>query len=376
MTQIDDLESLLLNDIPLIDTRSPVEFAKGSLPTAINLPLMTDEEREAVGTCYKEQGQDAAVRLGHELVAGDRKEQRVGAWKTFVAQHPEGALFCFRGGMRSEIAQRWLKDAGVDYPRIKGGYKAIRRWLTDSTDQLIEQTPILLLGGPTGAAKTRILNEGNAGAPIPGSVDLEGLANHRGSAFGRRVTEQPTQIGFELALGVRLLKHRHAGQQKLILEDEGRLIGRCALPLSLQAARHDADWIQLDASVDTRVEHSYENYILQNLEELMIQDAALGFERFATGLLESLERIQKRLGGQRYAELKAVMQDALAAHERGNPEAHKAWISELLTGYYDPMYDYQMNNRTKAPLFRGTEQEVVEYLLKTEDASLVGQGPH
>ena len=376
MTQIDDLESLLLNDIPLIDTRSPVEFAKGSLPTAINLPLMTNEEREAVGTCYKEQGQDAAVRLGHELVAGDRKEQRVGAWKTFIAQHPEGALFCFRGGMRSEIAQRWLKDAGVDYPRIKGGYKAIRRWLTDSTDQLIEQTPILLLGGPTGAAKTRILNEGNAGAPIPGSVDLEGLANHRGSAFGRRVTEQPTQIGFELALGVQLLKHRHAGHQNLILEDEGRLIGRCALPLSLQAARHDADWIQLDASVDTRVEHSYENYILQNLEELMIQDAALGFERFATGLLESLERIQKRLGGKRYAELKAVMQDALAAHERGNPEAHKAWISELLTGYYDPMYDYQMNNRTKAPLFRGTEKEVVEYLLKTEDASLVGQGPH
>ena len=376
MTQIDDLESLLLNDIPLIDTRSPVEFAKGSLPTAINLPLMTDEEREAVGTCYKEQGQDAAVRLGHELVAGDRKEQRVGAWKIFVAQHPEGALFCFRGGMRSEIAQRWLKDAGVEYPRIKGGYKAIRRWLTDSTDQLIEQTPILLLGGPTGAAKTRILNEGNAGAPIPGSVDLEGLANHRGSAFGRRVTEQPTQIGFELALGVQLLKHRHAGHQKLLLEDEGRLIGRCALPLSLQAARHDADWIQLDASVDTRVEHSYENYILQNLEELMIQDAALGFERFAAGLLESLERIQKRLGGKRYAELKAVMQDALAAHERGNPEAHKAWISELLTGYYDPMYDYQMNNRTKAPLFRGTEKEVVEYLLKTEDASLVGQGPH
>ena len=376
MTELDDFDSLLRDDTPLIDTRSPVEFAKGSLPTAINLPLMTDDEREAVGTCYKEQGQDAAVRLGHELVSGDRKAERVEAWQTVASRHPEGALFCFRGGMRSEIAQRWLKDAGVDYPRIKGGYKAMRRWLTGSTDQLIEQTPLLLLGGPTGAAKTRILNEGNAGAPIPGSVDLEGLANHRGSAFGRRVTEQPTQIGFELALGVQLLKHRHAGHQKLLLEDEGRLIGRCALPLSLQAARHEADWVQLDASVDARIEHSYENYILQNLEELMIQDAARGFDHFATGLLESLERIQKRLGGQRYAELKAVMQDALAAHERGNPETHKAWIGELLTGYYDPMYDYQMNNRTKPPLFRGTEQEVVEYLLHSEDASLLGLGPH
>ena len=364
MTELDDFASLLRDDTPLIDTRAPVEFAKGSLPTAINLPLMTDDEREAVGTCYKEQGQEAAVQLGHELVSGDRKAERLEAWQTFASQHPAGALFCFRGGMRSEIAQRWLKDAGVDYPRIKGGYKAMRRWLSESTDQLIEHTPLLLLGGPTGAAKTRILNEGNRGEPIPGSVDLEGLANHRGSAFGRRVTKQPTQIGFELVLGVQLLKHRQAKHQRLILEDEGRLIGRCALPLSLQAARQDADWVQLDASVDARVEHSYENYILQNLEDLMTQDGARAFDHFATGLLESLERIQKRLGGQRYAELKAMMQNALVAHERGNPEAHKAWISELLIGYYDPMYEYQMNNRIKAPLFRGTESEVTEYLLE------------
>ena len=364
MTELEDFASLLRDDTPLIDTRSPVEFAKGSLPTAINLPLMMDDEREAVGTCYKEQGQDAAVRLGHELISGERKAERVEAWRAFASQHPEGALFCFRGGMRSEIAQSWLKHAGLDYPRIKGGYKAMRRWLIESTDQLIEQTPLLLLGGPTGAAKTRILNEGNRGAPIPGSVDLEGLANHRGSAFGRRVTEQPSQISFELAFGVQLLKHQHAGHERLILEDEGRLIGRCALPLSLQAARQNADWIQLDASVDARVEHSYENYILQNLEDLMTQDGARAFDHFATGLLESLERIQKRLGGQRYAVLKAMMQNALVAHERGNPEAHKAWISELLIGYYDPMYEYQMNNRIKAPLFRGTESEVTEYLLE------------
>jgi len=370
MTEIDDFEYLLRDDTPLIDTRSPVEFAKGSLPTAINLPLMTNDEREAVGTCFKEYGQEAAVRLGHELVTGHRKAQRVMAWQSFASQYPSGGLFCYRGGMRSEIAQRWLKDEGVDYPRIKGGYKAMRGWLSESSDQRIEQTPLLLLGGPTGAAKTRILNEGNRGSPIPGSVDLEGLANHRGSAFGRRVTEQPTQISFELVLGVELLKHQHAGHQRLILEDEGRLIGRCALPLSLQTARHEADWVQLDASVDARVEHSFENYILQNLAELMAQDATRGFDHFATGLLESLERIQKRLGGQRYAELKAIMQDALLAHERGNPEAHKAWISELLTGYYDPMYHYQMNIRTKPPLFRGTESEVTEYLLEAGAALL------
>ena len=363
MTEIDDFESILRSDTPLIDTRSPTEFAKGSLPAAVNLPLMNNEEREAVGKCYKAQGQDAAIRLGHELVSGNLKEERVRAWQTFAISHPEGALFCFRGGLRSEIAQRWLLHAGVDYPRIKGGYKAVRRWLIDTSDELISNGHFLWVGGPTGAAKTRLLNEGNAGQPIPGSIDLEGLANHRGSAFGRRVTEQPTQIGFELAFGTELIKHRWYGHQKLILEDEGRLIGRCALPLALQSARGDADWVQLDASIEARVQHSYENYILKNLEEWLLQDATGGFDHFASGLLESLERIQKRLGGERFATLRSTMLEALASHERGAPEAHEIWISQLLTEYYDPMYEYQMAKRTRPPVFRGTEGEVAEYLM-------------
>ena len=363
MTEIDDFESLLRSDTPLIDTRSPTEFAKGSLPTAVNLPLMNNEEREAVGKCYKEHGQGAATRLGHELVSGNLREERVRAWQTFATSHPEGALFCFRGGLRSEIAQRWLRRAGVDYPRIKGGYKAMRRWLIDASDNVISNGHLLLVGGPTGAAKTRLLNEGNAGKPIPGSIDLEGLANHRGSAFGRRVTEQPTQIGFELAFGAQLIKHRCNGHQKLILEDEGRLIGRCALPPALQSARGDADWVQLDASIEARVQHSYENYILKNLEELLVQDASSGFDHFASGLLESLERIQKRLGGERFDAMRSTMLEALASHERGTPEMHKTWIRQLLTDYYDPMYEYQMNKRSRPPVFRGNEGDVAEYLL-------------
>jgi tRNA 2-selenouridine synthase len=297
------------------------------------------------------------------LVSGKLREERVRAWQIFATRHPDGALFCFRGGLRSEIAQRWLQRAGVDYPRIKGGYKAMRRWLIDASDNLISNGHLLLVGGPTGAAKTRLLNEGNAGKPIPGSIDLEGLANHRGSAFGRRVTEQPTQIGFELAFGAHLIKHRWNGHQQLILEDEGRLIGRCALPPALQSARGDADWVQLDASIEARVHHSYENYILKNLEELLAQDAADGFDHFARGLLESLERIQKRLGGKRFDALRSTMLEALASHERGTPEVHKTWIRQLLTDYYDPMYEYQMNKRNRPPVFRGSEGDVAEYLM-------------
>ena len=237
MNEIDDLQRLLLTDTPLIDTRAPIEFARGSLPTAVNLPLMTDSEREQVGTCYKQHGQKAAIDLGHQLVQGDVKAERIAAWADFAKTHPTGALYCFRGGLRSSIAQQWLHESGIEYPRVKGGYKSLRRWLIEYTDQTFASATLLFVGGRTGAAKTRVLNEGNAGQPIPGSVDLEGLAHHRGSAFGRRTTEQPTQISFEMGLGVALLKHKQRPHPCLILEDEGRLIGRCALPLSLQAAK-------------------------------------------------------------------------------------------------------------------------------------------
>ena len=188
MSEIDDLESLFLNDIPLIDTRAPVEFNKGSLPLASNLPLMIDEEREAVGICYQQKGQAAALRLGHKLVNGELKAERLNQWIHFSQQHPNGALFCFRVVYGQRLHRAGCKEKGIDYPRVRGGYKAMRRWLIDAVERTCTSTPILLLGGKTGSAKTRVLNEGFLGNPIKGSIDLEGLANHRGSAFGKRVT--------------------------------------------------------------------------------------------------------------------------------------------------------------------------------------------
>ena len=364
MDEIDDLASLFLRDIPLIDTRAPVEFNKGSLPLAINLPLMIDAEREAVGICYQQQGQAAAIRLGHELVNGELKADRLNQWIRFTQQHPDGALFCFRGGLRSEITQNWLKEQGIRYPRIRGGYKAMRRWLINAVEKTCANTPLLLLGGKTGSAKTRVLNEGFMGNPITGSIDLEGLANHRGSAFGKRVTAQPTQISFELAVGIEMAKRYAEDPSRLILEDEGRLIGRCALPLPLQAARHHADWIQLEVPLEDRVQHSYDNYILSNLEEMLPPSADwdTAFNEFERGLLDALSRIQKRLGDTRYRALHADLTAALSSHRLGDPEPHKKWIEVLLTHYYDPMYNYQMAKRVQAPIFRGNESEVISYL--------------
>lgn len=363
MSELDDFQALFSSATPLLDVRSPVEFSKGSLPAALNLPLMENSEREAVGICYRQSGHDSAVHLGHTLVSGATKDERVERWKRFAEAHPTGALFCFRGGLRSQITQQWLADVGITYPRIKGGYKAMRQWLGEQTDQTIASSSLLLVGGQTGTAKTQLLNEGHAGHPIPGSIDLEGLANHRGSAFGRRVTTQPTQIAFELALGVALVQHNASNNRFLILEDEGRLIGRCALPNSLQAARAQADWVRVEASLSERISHSHDNYILGNLQEYITIGGPRAFEAFSADLVNSLERICRRLGRKRYAELQRIMLDALQSHRRGDPEQHKLWIQALLTQYYDPMYEHQMKQRDQPPLFTGNQREVTEFLL-------------
>ena len=149
-----DYRDIFLNDRPMMDARAPVEFNKGAFPGVINLPLMNDHERQRVGTCYKQHGQQAAIVLGHQLVSGAVKAERIQAWADFAQAHPDGLLYCFRGGLRSQIVQQWLKDeAGIDYPRVGGGYKAMRTFLLDTLDQAVTQCDFVLLGGMTGTGK-------------------------------------------------------------------------------------------------------------------------------------------------------------------------------------------------------------------------------
>lgn len=355
-----DYLALFLEDTPMIDTRAPVEFAHGAFPFAVNLPLMSDDERAEVGTCYKEQGQDAAIELGHWLVKGDVKAERVAAWADFARQHPGGHLYCFRGGLRSQICQQWLKEAGVDYPRVKGGYKAMRRFLIDSLDDICRRRAFTLVAGRTGAAKTDLL------ADVSASVDLEGLARHRGSAFGRRVGGQPTQISFENALAIDLLRQDYRlDEQPIILEDEGKFIGRCMLPESLQKAMAQAPLVVVDVGLEERVEHSFKNYILDNLADWQQQQGDAGFKSFSDDLRESLSKVRRRLGGARFTELSGLLEQALDAHSRGNEELHREWIRPLLRDYYDPMYDYQLEQKIQRVVYRGTANEVTEYLLNT-----------
>tara|TARA_E500000178_G_scaffold86057_2_gene84598 strand:+ start:3354 stop:4490 length:1137 start_codon:yes stop_codon:yes gene_type:complete len=356
-------EQLFLEDRPLIDTRAPIEFQRGSFPSAVNIPLMTDDEREQVGICYKEQGEQAAVALGHELVSDTTKEERIAAWIEQVKRQEHAALFCFRGGLRSQTVQSWLATSGYQVPVVNGGYKALRSYLLASLEECVSQLNLIVIGGRTGVAKTALLNQAYDTLSCP-VVDLEGLAHHRGSAFGKRAESQPTQINFENRIAIELLKLRACGHQQMIMEDESRLIGRCALPLTLQEKLREAPLVILEASLEHRVHHSWENYILSNYREqvALCNSDEVAFTAFADSLKLSLGNIRKRLGGARHQELAKVLEAALLAHQQGDPEPHKQWIEVLLRDYYDPMYDYQLKSKQRHVVFRGNFTEVLEFL--------------
>jgi len=354
----DDYRSLFLGDLPLIDTRAPVEFEHGAFPSAVNLPLMTDDERAQVGTCYKAQGQKAAIALGHQLVNGAIKQERVEQWLSFARQHPDGYLYCFRGGLRSQICQHWLAEAGLHYPRVVGGYKAMRRFLLLELERYCTQGSLIILAGHTGAAKTELLKH------VSMAVDLEHHANHRGSAFGKRPDGQPAQIDFENAVIIDMLKKCHqAPGLPVVLEDESRLIGRCSLPPVLRDAMAKAPVVLLEADLESRTEHSWENYILRKSTEwLEVAGAEQGFDCFVEDLREALSRIRKRLGGERYAEIGRMLEDAIDAHRRGDASQHKLWIRRLLEDYYDPMYQWQWQRHDSRVMFRGNFTDVLNYL--------------
>jgi tRNA 2-selenouridine synthase len=359
LPQVEDFRHLVIEDVPLLDVRAPIEFYQGHFPHAVNHWLIDDEERDQIGKQYKHLGPDAAVDLGHELVTGQNKAERIAAWKAFAEQHPDGVLYCFRGGMRSKISQQWLyEETGILTPRIKGGYKALRRFLIDELEVSSQEVNPIVLGGRTGVGKTLLLHQ------LSPMVDLEGLAWHRGSAFGNHATPQPRQISFENALSIELIKIRAAGNPAFVVEDEHRNVGSCFMPDNIRDKFRDSPLILLEATLDERVAITHQEYIHEALaEHVALYGEEEGFAKWAEYLLSSLDKIKKRLGAVRHAELRTVLENAIAIqHNHGEFEAHREWIGELLGNYYDPMYDYQIQSNEKQIAFKGDREAVIDYL--------------
>ena len=354
-----DFKHIVLNNIALIDVRAPVEFEKGAFPHVVNLPLMSNEERHQVGIAYKQKGHDAAVVLGNSLVSGSVKETRVKAWTDFMEANPEAMLYCFRGGERSKISQEWIAETEKSIVRLEGGYKAFRSYLMEETEKSIKQFTPYIIGGRTGSGKTILLNR------IENSVDLEGLANHRGSSFGRKVNDQPTQISFENALAYDLIQKLDRGFKTLVFEDESEFIGRVYIPKTFVPHLFSAPLIILETPQDVRVEITFDEYIVKAQESYAEVYEENALERWTEAIRAAMLRIKRRLGGERYKEVCEIFDSALSEQkETGSKEAYKVWIDYLLVEYYDPMYDYQIEKNAERIIFRGSDEEIEAFLRK------------
>jgi len=350
-----NIRQLLANETPIIDVRAPIEFNQGAMPNAINLPLMNNEERAAVGTCYKQHGSQKAVELGHQLVKGEIKAHRVAAWREACERFPSGFICCARGGMRSHIVQKWLAEIGIDYPLIEGGYKALRQATIEMTNELV-QRPIILIGGCTGNGKTTLVRS------LPEGIDLEGFAHHRGSSFGRTIEAQFAQATFENYLAVDMLK-KSPYHSRWVLEDEGRAIGANGLPESLRIQMATAHLVVVDDPFERRMARLKEEYFDRMTHDFIeAYGEEKGWQEYSDYLHHGLYAIRRRLGAQRAAELTQLLDNALAAQKiSANTEVHFSWLSPLLKEYYDPMYRYQLSKKQDKIIYTGSYEEVEQW---------------
>lgn len=306
------IESFILLDksIPVIDVRTPAEFAKGHIVGAYNIPLFSDDERVQVGTTYKQQGREPAILLGFDLTGSK--------WSGFIKQTLEIApgkkiaLHCWRGGMRSGAMAWALNLYGFDVYLLEGGYKKYRRWVLD---QFGQKYNLLILGGMTGSGKTQILHQlKESGEQV---IDLEDLAQHQGSSYGTmNKLVQPSQEQFENDLATQLYQANN--EKPIWLEDESITIGKRFIPNGLWNQMREAHLINVKIPVTKRIEFLVSEY--GQLDKDFLR--------------ECTQRIWKRLGPeQTKAALLAIDEDRMAD-----------FISLVLV-YYDKTYRTGLSKR-------------------------------
>ena len=298
----------LLDSHCIIDVRTELEFAEDHLPGAINVPILNNEERVEVGTIHKQIGPQQARQRGLELTCG-----RFGTMVAEIAAHAAGRpilVYCWRGGLRSLSMAVLLEMSGYPVLQLRGGYKAFRGQVISYFEAFTPPAPLIVMHGMTGTGKTTFINGLDQSRWT--SIDLEGLACHRGSAFGEVGLYQTlSQKRFETQLWDAF--QRAPSDRPIVLEGESPRIGRIALPGNLYEVMAANCKIWCSASLNTRVQRLAVEYAHEGYREAMA---------------EALERIKKKLGGQRHAELVGLLADwDIQGLGRG-----------LIEYYYDKLY--------------------------------------
>jgi tRNA 2-selenouridine synthase len=316
---------------PVLDVRSPGEYNHAHIPGAHSLPLFTDEERKIVGTAYKQQSREAAIKIGLDFF-GIKMKGTVEEVENIVAAFyksdtdskapvpPLGGgrgilVHCWRGGMRS-AGVAWLLDLyGFKVYTLVGGYKAYRKWVLA---QFEKEYAFNIIGGYTGSGKTLLIHE--LIQKQKKVIDLEALANHKGSAFGA-VGLQPRQEMFENKLAMALRKATTISDPlstTIYIEDESQRIGNLQIPMPLWYTMRSSPVYFIDVPFKQRLDFITEEYKNSSKESLV----------------NAIIRIQKRLGG---LETKNAVNHLL--------EDNYAVCFAILLKYYDKWYTKALDSR-------------------------------
>jgi len=314
----------------LLDARSEAEFLKGHIPGAVSFPLLNNQERVLVGTCYKTKGSFEAVVLGYELVAPKFAKMIKNAHMAFGKN--KLIIHCWRGGLRSQILGNLLASAGFDVSIITGGYKAYRQFVQQGFETVHN---VKVIGGFTGSGKTDLLYA----LRLKGEqvIDLEGLANHHGSAFGGIGKGlQPTQEQFENNFFS--LLHLQDKTKAIWVEDESRLIGKIQIPDSFFLQIRKAPLFFIESSLDERINTIIENYAKHDVNEL----------------IKATKQISKKLGDLR-------TRSAIEALQNND---FQAWVKEVLF-YYDKAYTNGLQSKVNSSRVHisGDKQSIISQLL-------------
>ncbi len=323
---------------PLLDVRSPGEYEQGHVPGAIPFPLFSDAERATVGTIYSQQSRELALETGLELIgpklAGFVRDARTHALADKVVVH------CWRGGQRSGSMAWLLRQSGLDVLTLEGGYKAYRAWVLAELAE--RQYPLLVIGGSTGTGKTKILHAlRQMGEQI---IDLEGLAHHKGSAFGFiGESVQPTVEQFENNLHHTL--YGLDSQRRIWVENESHSIGRIYIP--------NVFWQQLKVAPLLNVQIPHASRLHNLLADYVSHDK--------TDLETAFKKLERKLGGQHLkAALEALQRDDFVA------------AAEIALRYYDKTYQHSLETGHSAAIHQlgfdhGDPMLIARQLIEIED---------
>ncbi len=327
-------ESLDLEDSIYIDARTKEEYNEATIPGATNMELLNHNERNIIGTIYKKQNPKKAKFKGVELVS-PKIPNLIKKIDQLDQNYDNLIIFCSRGGLRSKSLAEFSDLAGIEVYRLEDGYKGYRHFVMNKLKNYNFKGNISVLHGNTGVGKTYILKEmEKLGADV---IDLEGIANHRGSAFGSIGLNYPYNQKYFDSLLWEELKKKDKQNGMIFVEAESRRVGHSVIPDFFHKKMKTGENLLITASMEKRIDNIYLEYI---------KDIESDQEKFIERVLESLTAIKK------YIIKKAGKKSYFKLLELAKKGEFKKLTKILLEDYYDPMYEHSQKkiNNYKAEI--------------------------